>query len=112
MGNCPGSNEGAVRRESGKIRKVNARVRRLLCEFPQAAVRTRCALKAKFESLAIRTAHKMRLPIHAMLGNCAQYLTKSVDCEALSVTKNSSRGIKMLCNPGFMPKPVAAVRHL
>jgi len=51
-------------------------VHRLLCEFAQATTRTRYALKAKFESLAIRKghkksivalAHKMLRTIYAML---------------------------------------------
>ena len=55
---CPGNNERAGKRKSGRFRKGNAWVRRLLCEFAQAATRTRCALKAKFDALAIRKGHK------------------------------------------------------
>ncbi len=58
VGICPGNNESAGKRKSGRIRRGNAWVRRLLCEFAQAAARTRCALKAKFEVLAIRKGHK------------------------------------------------------
>ena len=54
VGICPGNNESAGKRKSGRIRRGNAWVRRLLCEFAQAAARTRCALKAKFDALAIR----------------------------------------------------------
>ena len=55
-----------------------ARAASSLCEFAQAAARTRCALKAKFESLAIRKghkksvvalAHKMLRTIYAMLAS-------------------------------------------
>ena len=117
VGICPGNNESAGKRKSGKIRKGNAWVRRLLCEFAQAAARTRCALKAKFESLAIRKghkkavvalAHKMLRTVYAMLASGAHYQDKSVDYEALSVAKNAPRWIKMLTKHGFMPKPVAA----
>jgi transposase len=48
VGICPGNNESAGKRKSGKTRKGNAWVRRLLCEFAQAASRSRCALKDKF----------------------------------------------------------------
>jgi transposase len=58
VGICPGNNESAGTRKSGRIRKGNAWVRRLLCEFAQAAARTRCALKAKFDSLNVRKGHK------------------------------------------------------
>jgi transposase len=48
VGICPGNHESAGKRKSGRTRKGNAWVRRLLCEFAQAASRTRCALKDKF----------------------------------------------------------------
>lgn len=44
MGICPGNNESAGKRKSGKTRKGNAWVRRLLCEFAQAASGSRCAV--------------------------------------------------------------------
>lgn len=55
VGICPGNNESAGKRKSGKIRKGNAWVRRLLCEFAQAAARTRCALKAKLALVQLKT---------------------------------------------------------
>ena len=94
VGICPGNNESAGKRKTGRIRKGNAWVRRLLCEFVQAAARTRCALKAKFDSLAIRKgrkksvialAHKMLRTIYAMLSNGTHYEGKTVDYEAMSV---------------------------
>jgi len=47
VGICPGNNESAGKRKSGKTRKGNAWVRRLLCEFAQAASRSRCAFNLK-----------------------------------------------------------------
>ena len=58
VGIGPGNNESAGKRKSGRIRKGNAWVRRLLCEFAQAAGRSRCALKAKFQALSVRKGHK------------------------------------------------------
>ena len=58
VGICPGNNESAGKRKSGRTRKGNAWVRRLLCEFAQAAARSRCALKDKFAALSIRKGHK------------------------------------------------------
>ncbi len=105
VGICPGNNESAGKRKSGRIRKGNAWVRRLLCEFAQAAARTQCALKAKFDSLAIRKghkksvialAHKMLRTIYAMLSSGTYYEDKTVDYEAMSVARNAPRWIKML----------------
>ena len=117
VGICPGNNESAGKRKSGRIRRGNAWVRRLLCEFAQAAARTRCALKAKFDSLAIRKghnksvvalAHKMLRTIYAMLASGTHYQDKSVDYEALSVACNAPRWIKMLRKHGFMAESAAA----
>jgi len=112
VGICPGNNESAGKRKSGKTRKGNAWVRRLLCEFAQAAARSRCALKDKFAALSIRKghkksivalAHKMLRIIFAMLKNNTPYHDKVVNYEALSVQRNAPRWIKMLVKHGFLP---------
>lgn len=71
VGICPGNNESAGKRKSGKTRKGNAWMRRLLCEFAQAAARSRCALKDKFAALSIRKGHKKSIVAlaHKMLAH-------------------------------------------
>ena len=117
VGICPGNNESAGKRKSGKTRKGNAWVRRLLCEFAQAAARSRCAMKDKFAALSIRKghkksivalAHKMLRTVFAMLKNNTSYQDKAVDYEALSVQRNAPRWIKMLVKHGFMPATTTA----
>jgi transposase len=117
VGICPGNNESAGKRKSGRIRRGNAWVRRLLCEFAQAAARTRCALKAKFEALAIRKghkksivalAHKMLRTIYAMLSSGSHYQDRTADYEALSVARNAPRWMKMLRKHGFIETSAAA----
>jgi transposase len=117
VGICPGNNESAGKRKSGRIRRGNAWVRRLLCEFAQAAARTRCALKAKFDALNIRKghkksvvalAHKMLRTVYAMLSTGTHYQDKSVDYEALNVARNAPRWIKMLHKHGFIAAPAPA----
>ncbi len=112
VGICPGNNESAGKRKSGKTRKGNAWVRRLLCEFAQAAARSRCALKDKFAALSIRKghkksivalAHKMLRIVFAVLKNNTPYRDRVVDYEALSEQRNAPRWIKMLVKHGFMP---------
>src|SRR3981189_998550 len=44
-GLCPGNNESAGKRKRAKSRKGNPYVRRLLCEFANAATKTRCAIQ-------------------------------------------------------------------
>ena len=118
VGICPGNNESAGKRKSGKTRKGNAWVRRLLCEFAQAASRSRCALKDKFAALSIRKghkksivalAHKMLRIIFAMLKNNKPYHDRAVDYEALSVQRNAPRWLKMLKKHGFLPAAETAV---
>lgn len=117
VGICPGNNESAGKRKSGRMRKGNAWVRRLLCEFAQAAARTRCAFKAKFDALSIRKgrkksvvalAHKMLRTLYAMLANGTPYQDKEVDYEALNVQRNAPRWLKMLRKHGFIATPAAA----
>jgi transposase len=117
VGICPGNNESAGKRKTGRIRKGNAWVRRLLCELAQAAARTRCALKAKFDAMAIRKgrkktvvalAHKMLRTIYAMLAHGTHYQDKEVDYEALNVQRNAPRWMKMLRKHGFIAQPAAA----
>ena len=117
VGICPGNNESAGKRKTGRIRKGNAWVRRLLCEFAQAAARTRCALKAKFDALSIRKgrkksvvalAHKMLRTVYAMLASGTHYQDKEVYYEALNVQRNAPRWLKMLRKHGFIATPAAA----
>ena len=112
VGICPGNNESAGKRKSGKTRKGNAWVRRLLCEFAQAASRSRCALKDKFTALSIRKghkksivalAHKMLRIVFAVLKTNKPYQDRSVDYEALRVQKNAPRWLRMFKKHGFLP---------
>ena len=89
----------------------------MLCEFAQAAARTRCALKDKFQSLSIRKghkksivalAHKMLRIIYAMLASGTHYVDQSVDYEALSVARNAPRWMKMLRKYGYLERVASA----
>jgi transposase len=111
VGICPGNNESASKRMSGRTRKGNSWVRRLLCEFAQAAARSRSALKEKFAAMSIRKGHKKSIValghkmlriIFAMLSNQTPYQDKTVDYEALLVERNAPRWIKMLNKHGFL----------
>ncbi|MEO6276845.1 IS110 family transposase [Roseateles sp.] len=117
VGICPGNNESAGKRKSGRIRRGNAWVRRLLCEFAQAAARTRCAFKDKFQALTIRKghrksvvalAHKILRTVYAMLASGTYYQDQVVDYEALNVARNAPRWLKMLHKHGFIASPAAA----
>jgi len=113
VGICPGNNESAGKRKTGRIRKGNPYVRRLLCEFAQAARKTQCAFKAKFESLQIRRGykraiiaigHKILRTIFFMISRGEYYRDQSVDYQELMVKRNAPRWIRMLQQYGFIPK--------
>jgi transposase len=115
VGICPGNNESAGKRKSGRLRKGNPYVRRLLCEFAHAASRTTSGFKSKFQSLLVRRGHKrsivaiahqMLRAIFFMLHRRQHYRDRAVDYEKLSVQRNAPRWIKALTKFGFLnPAP-------
>ena len=114
VGMCPGNNESAGKRKSGRIRQGSAWVLRLLFEFAQAAGRSCCTLKDKFQALNVRKkhkrssvalGHKMLRTIYDVLSKNTHYVDKTVDYEALMVARNAPRWLKMLVKHGFVPSP-------
>ncbi len=112
VGFCPGNNESAGKRKTGRIRKGNPWVRRLLCQFAHAASRTRCAFKSKFEALRLRRghkraivaiAHKILKTVFLLISRQTHYRDSATDFEALSVARNAPRWLKMLKKHGFIP---------
>jgi transposase len=112
VGICPGNNESAGRRKSGRVRKGNLYVRRLLCEFAHAASRTKSVFQSKFKSLIVRRghkraivalAHKILRTIFFMIKRREHYRDSATDYEALSVQRNAPRWIKALTRFGFIP---------
>lgn len=113
-GVCPPNNISADKRKSGKKLKGNTWVRRLLCEFANAAIKTACAFQAKYKGLTIRRghkraiiacAHKMVRTIHAILRKHEPYRDSTVDLDALVVKRNAPRWIKALARHGYLATP-------
>jgi MFS family permease len=111
VGICPGNNESAGKRKSGRVRKGNLYVRRLLCEFAHAASRTTSVFKSKFQALVVRRGykraiiaigHKILRTIFFMLKRREHYRDSATDYEALSVQRNAPRWIKALTKFGFI----------
>jgi len=101
-GICPGNNESAGKRKTGRIRKGNPWVRRLLCQFAHAASRTRCAFKSKFEALRLRRghkraivaiAHKILKTVFLLISRQTHYRDSATDFEAMLSTVNNLDGI-------------------
>ena len=112
VGICPGNNESAGKRKSGRVRKGTLYVRRLLCEFAHAASRTKSVFQSTFKSLIVRRGHKRALvalthkilrTIFFMIKRREHYRDSATDYEALSVQRNAPRWIKALTRFGFIP---------
>jgi len=115
-GLCPGNNKSAGKRKRERLGKGNTYVRRLLCEFVQAARKTQSVFQTKHKAVAIRRgfkraimacAHKMLRIIWAMLLRNEPYRDATVDYEALSVRRNAPRWIKALVRFGYLPASAA-----
>lgn len=110
-GVCPGNNESAGKKKSGKARKGNPYVRRILCEAANAASRTRCSLQDKFKELLVRRgrkraifaiAHKLLKTVFLLIERGDYYRDAELDYEALSVQRNAPRWIRKLKQYGYI----------
>jgi transposase len=108
---CPGNNESAGKRKSGKTRKGNSMVRYLLCEAANGAIRTLSVFREKYRGLVIRRghkkaivaiAHKMIRTIYFMFTRRQAYHDSGFDYAAANVKKNAPRWIKALELHGFV----------
>ena len=111
-GMCPGNNESAGKRKSGRARKGNRSVRRVLCEVANAARRTNSQFKGKYQSLVIRRGHKRTIiapghkilrVVYSMLKNKQPYRDPGIDYESLTVKRNAPRWLKALKQYGYLP---------
>ena len=110
-GMCPGNNESAGKRYSGRTRKGNRQLRQILCEMSNGASKTNSQFKSKYKGLVIRRGHKrsiialghkiMRIS-YTLLKNVKAYRDPDVDYEALVIKKNAPRWIKALQKFGYI----------
>jgi len=110
-GMCPGNNESAGKRKSGRARKGNRSVRRILCEVANAARKTNSQFKGKYQGLVIRRGHKRAIiavghkilrVIYSMLKNNQPYWDPEIDYEALTVKRNAPRWLRALKKYGYL----------
>jgi transposase len=114
---CPGNNESAGKRKSGRTRHGNGVIRYILCECANAARMTKSSLAAKYRSLMgrkshkkaiVAVAHKMIRLIYVLLTRQQAYLDQHIDYAAMSARKNAPRWIKQLKLIGKWPAPKSA----
>ena len=111
---CPGNNDSAGKRKSGRTRKGNAIIRFILCECANAARMTKSTLAAKYRSLMVRKshkkaivalAHKMIRLIYVLLSRREAYRDPQIDYAAISARKNAPRWLRQLALIGKWPAP-------
>ena len=110
-GLCPGNNESGGRRRSGRARKGNPALRRVLVECAHAASRTKdCQFHSHFRALRARkshkqavfaTAHKLVRVIHAVLKNRKPYADPGTDYREIMARRNAPRWIRMMKDYGI-----------
>jgi transposase len=110
-GMCPGNNESAGKRKSGRSRKGNRYVRAILCEVANAARKTDSQFKGLYQGLVIRRGHKRAIIaighrileiVFLLLSRKEPYKDPSVDYEALMVKRNAPRWIEALRKYGYI----------
>lgn len=117
---CPGNNESAGKRKSGRIGKGGSVIRYIMCECANSAWKTKSSLAAKYKSLMVRkthkkaiiaVAHKMIRLIYILLTRREPYRDPMVDYDAMSAKKNAPRWIRQLKLigqwPGKTPAPAS-----
>jgi len=110
-GICPGNNESAGKRRSGRIRRGNPILRAILVECAHAAARTRCCQfqayhqavtsRRGYKRAIVAVAHKMLRTIYAMLRDGTPYADPGIDYERISVGRKASRWLKKLKQYGY-----------
>ena len=117
---CPGNNESAGKRKSGRTRRANPIIRYLLCECAAAASRTNSSLRSWFKQLKIRRsykkciialAHKMIRLIFILISRKTPYIDPQTDYAQISATKNAPRWIRHLKQIGRWPKDQTQTQH-
>ncbi len=110
-GMCPGNNESAGKKKSGKTRRGNHYIRSILCEISNSARKTESQFKGMFQGLAIRRGHKRAIIavghkileiIYVLLKNKEPYKDPCVDYEEMMVSKNAPRWIQCLKKYGYL----------
>jgi transposase len=110
-GICPGNNESAGTKKSGRTRRANGYIKTLLCEFAHSARRSNTQFKSRYEQLVIRRGHKRSIiaiahvilrVVFQMIQNKTPYKDPQIDYEKLIVDRNAPRWIKQLNKYGYI----------
>lgn len=111
VGVCPGNNESAGKKKSGRIQKGNSNLKRVLCEVANSAVKSNCQFKGYYKGLKIRrghkraiiaVAHKIIKIIFVILSRKEPYRDPEINYEEVVVTRNAPRWLRSLEKYGYI----------
>jgi len=112
-GMCPGNQESAGKRKSGRSRKANAYVRSLLCEAANSARKTQSQFQGLYKGLVIRRGHKRAIVavghkilqvVYILIARKEPYKDPEIDYEALVVHRNAPRWLDALAKYGYLQR--------
>ena len=112
-GMCPGNQESAGKRKTGRVRKANAYVRSLLCEAANSARKTQSQFQGFYKGLVIRRGHKRAIVavghkileiIYVLISRKEPYRDPEIDYEALVVHRNAPRWLDALDKYGYLQR--------
>ena len=105
-GICSGNDESAGKRRSGRTRKGNRYLRRILCEIPHAAARTKqtqfgplkkgLAIRHGARRSIVAVAHKILWIAFAMLRDGSAYRDPEIDYDQFVTKRNAARWLRAL----------------
>jgi len=110
-GMCPGNQESAGKKKSGRARKGNPYVRSLLCEAANSARKTRSQFQGLYKGLVIRRGHKRAIVavghrilrvVYTLISRKEPYRDPGIDYEALVVHRNAPRWLSALHKYGYL----------
>ncbi len=113
-GVCPGNNESAGKRRSGRTRLGNHHLKRNFTECAHAAARSKgCQFHAYHKALTVRrgykraitaTAHKLARTVYAVLRDQQPYRDPVADYQELLVRRNAPRWVRELKKFGVLQR--------
>jgi transposase len=112
-GMCPGNQESAGKRKTGKTRKGNGYVRSLLCEAANSARKTESQFQGLYKGIVIRRGHKRAIVavghkilqlVYIVLSRKEPYKDPQIDYEALVVHRNAPRWLAALEKYGYLER--------
>jgi len=110
-GMCPGNNQSASKKKSGRTRHGDKFIKSVLCEIANSARKTNGQYKAMYQGLVIRRGHKRTIVaighkvlevVFVLLKRKVPYKDSTINYEEIVVKRNAPRWIRALAKYGYL----------